>query len=420
MPGTVVVGAQWGDEGKGKIVDRLASRADLVVRFQGGNNAGHTLVVAGEKVVLHLVPSGILNPSARCVIGHGVVIDPVVLLREVDALATTGRSVHPAQLLISAGAHVILPYHVAIDTLREAARGAGAIGTTKRGIGPTYEDKASRRGIKVGEFIRPDRLRERLTDLLPERNRTIAEFGGEPLDVDVLLDQLLPVAERLAPYVTDTVEVLHEALEAGQSLLFEGAQGALLDLDHGSYPYVTSSNTIAGAACTGAGVGPTALGQVIGVVKAYCTRVGHGPFPTELDNDLGEHLRQQGREFGSTTGRPRRCGWFDAVLAKRAARLNGLTDLAVTKLDVLSGLDELAICTSYVEGTDALADSRSLDAATARYETMPGWTEDITQCGSWEELPEACRAYVERIEALVGVPATIVSVGPGREQTIER
>ena len=403
MSGTVVVGAQWGDEGKGKIVDLLAAEAALVVRFQGGNNAGHTLVVEGEKVVLHLVPSGILNPETRCVIGNGVVLDPGVLLGELDALGRSGREIRPSQLLISSEAHVILPFHVALDRLREAALGTSAIGTTKRGIGPTYEDKVARRGVRVGDFIDPARLRARLEALLPEKNRAIvAWYGGEPFDVDTLVHELAPIAERLAPYVGDSVSTLHEALESGAEVLFEGAQGTLLDVDHGSYPYVTSSNTVAGAACSGAGVGPTALTRVIGVVKAYATRVGHGPFPTELEGALGDHLRQRGHEFGSTTGRPRRCGWFDAVLARRAARLNGLTELAITKLDVLSGLPVLRIRVG--EG----------------FEELPGWNEDLTGCTRWDDLPPACRSYVERVEQLVGVPAGLVSVGPGREQTIPR
>jgi len=403
MPGTVVVGAQWGDEGKGKIVDLLAARAALVVRFQGGNNAGHTLVVEGEKVVLHLVPSGILNPDSRCVIGNGVVVDPVVLLGELDALERTGRVVSPRQLLISSEAHVILPFHVSLDTLREAAAGAAAIGTTKRGIGPAYEDKVARRGLKMGEFIDPARLRARLSRSIPDKNKAIVGwYGGEAFDVETLMRQLAPVAERLAPYVGDSVDTIHDALEGGAEVLFEGAQGTLLDVDHGSYPYVTSSNTVAGAACCGAGVGPTAIQRVIGVVKAYATRVGHGPFPTELEGPLGDHLRQRGHEFGSTTGRPRRCGWFDAVLARRAARLNGLTELAVTKLDVLSGLSIVRIRTA--EG----------------WEEHPGWNEDLTGRSTWEDLPVACQAYVRRLEELVGVPASLVSVGPGRHQTITR
>ncbi|HJN77976.1 MAG TPA: adenylosuccinate synthase [Myxococcota bacterium] len=403
MPGTVVVGAQWGDEGKGKIVDLLAARAAMVVRFQGGNNAGHTLVVDGEKVVLHLVPSGILNADTLCVIGNGVVVDPGVLLGELDALERGGRPIRPGQLLISSEAHVILPFHVALDVLREASLGAGAIGTTKRGIGPTYEDKAARRGVKVADLVDPARLRSRLEAVLPEKNKAIVGwYGGEPFEVDSLVRELAPVAARLEPFVGDSVEVVHSALEAGAEVLFEGAQGTLLDIDHGSYPYVTSSNTVAGAACCGAGVGPTAIDRVLGVVKAYATRVGHGPFPTELEGPLGEHLRQRGHEFGSTTGRPRRCGWFDAVLARRAARLNGLTELAITKLDVLSGLPELKV--------------RVGDG----WEILAGWNEDLTACTSWDALPATCRAYIERVEAVVGVRASLVSVGPGRSQTIAR
>ena len=309
MPGTVVVGAQWGDEGKGKIVDRLASQAELVVRFQGGNNAGHTLVVEGEKVVLHLVPSGILNASALCVIGNGVVLDPQVLQGELDKLAKSGRDIDPARLLISSGAHVILPWHRALDGLRETARGDGAIGTTRKGIGPAYEDKVARRGLSAGELCDPERVTQHVAAWLPEKNRMIVEwYGGEPLDLETVTSELIALGQALKPFVGDAVARVHEVLERGGEVLFEGAQGTFLDIDHGTYPYVTSSNTVAGAACAGAGVGPKDLSRVIGVLKAYTTRVGAGPFPSEVEGEVGERLRAIGREFGATTGRPRRCG----------------------------------------------------------------------------------------------------------------
>ena len=407
-PNTVVVGVQWGDEGKGKIVDMIASRADLVVRFQGGNNAGHTLVVDGVKTVLHLIPSGILHPSARCLIGNGVVVDPAVLVGELDALAKAGHDIGPARLGISAEAHVILPYHCALDALREEARGGQPIGTTRRGIGPTYEDKVARRGVRMGELVDPERLRQALERTLPEKNRMLEEwFDHAPYSLESLLEWAAPLAARLGPHVADVVSELHDACRAGKPVLFEGAQGTFLDVDHGSYPFVTSSNTVAGAACAGAGVGPKDLHEVVGVAKAYCTRVGHGPFPTELHDELGARIREVGREFGSTTGRPRRCGWFDAEMVRKAAGLNGLTALVLTKLDVLSGFESLQLGTSVDPVSGA-----------AIYETWPGWTEDLEPCRTWEDLPAACRAYVRRIEELVGVPVAVVSVGPGRDHVV--
>ncbi len=411
MPNTIVVGTQWGDEGKGKVVDVLARDAGLVVRFQGGNNAGHTLVVEGETVILHLVPSGILNPNTRCLVGNGVVVDPRVLVGELDALAARGRPVAPPRLAISGGAHVILPYHQALDKLREAARGKAAIGTTGKGIGPTYEDKVARRGVRFADFIHPDTLRARLEAVLPEKNRMIVDwYGGEPLDVQALMDELAPFAERLAPFAVDSVALLHEAVDTGTSILFEGAQGTFLDVDHGTYPYVTSSNTVAGAACAGSGIGPTAIDEVVGIVKAYTTRVGSGPFPTELTGPLGERLRAVGHEYGATTGRPRRCGWFDARLVRHAVYVNGVTRVALTKLDVLSGLEELRICTGYEGVVGVPADADRLSQVRPVYESLPGWQEDITGCRSFAALPDNCRAYVERL----------VSVGPGREQTLAR
>jgi adenylosuccinate synthase len=416
MPNVVVVGTQWGDEGKGKVVDVLSSRADVVVRFQGGNNAGHTLVVDGLKSVFHLIPSGILRPSCRCVIGPGVVIDPEVLLREIDQLAAAGRAPAPGQLLVSHEAHVILPYHRELDRLREGALGDLGIGTTKRGIGPCYEDKVARRGVRLGDLLDPAALRARLAAVLPEKNRMLVEWYGEPaLDVELLVAAHLALGERLRPFVGDAVELVHSVLDRGGSILFEGAQGTFLDIDHGSYPFVTSSTTTAGGACAGAGVGPTVIDEVVGIVKAYTTRVGAGPFPTEAHGDAGERLRAVGGEFGATTGRPRRCGWFDAPLVRRAARLNGLTRLALTKLDVLTGLSTIPVCIGYQGGS---ASGGALDGAVPIYEDLPGWSQDISACRTYADLPAPCRAYVERLQHLVGVPIELVSVGPGREQTI--
>lgn len=421
MPGTVVVGAQWGDEGKGKIVDRLASQAELVVRFQGGNNAGHTLVVEGEKVVLHLVPSGILNASALCVIGNGVVLDPQVLQGELDKLAKSGRDIGPARLLISSGAHVILPWHRSLDGLRETARGEGAIGTTRKGIGPAYEDKVARRGLSAGELCDPERVAQHVAAWLPEKNRMIVEwYGGEPLDLETVTSELISLGQGLKPFVGDAVARVHEVLERGGEVLFEGAQGTFLDIDHGTYPYVTSSNTVAGAACAGAGVGPKDLSRVIGVLKAYTTRVGAGPFPSEVEGAVGERLRSVGREFGATTGRPRRCGWFDATLAKHSARLNGLTEIALTKMDVLSGMEELKICVGYEGHAGVPTGAQAMEQVIPIYEVMPGWSEDLRGMTNWADLPKSAQAYVLRLEELVGVPMRTISTGPGREETFER
>lgn len=408
-PNIVVVGLQWGDEGKGKVVDLLAKRAALVARFQGGNNAGHTLVVDGKKVVLHVIPSGILQPSTVCVVGNGVVVDPEVMVRELDQLEASGQGVSPARLRVSTNAHMILPYHRVIDGCREEALAGHKIGTTRKGIGPVYEDKVARRGIRMCEFLDPDALRERLSALLPEKNRMLTEwYGVEPFSVDALLAWAAPLADRLRPLAADTVELVQSACARGETVLFEGAQGTFLDTDHGTYPFVTSSNTVAGNAAAGTGAGPRDLHNVVGIAKAYITRVGEGPFPTELDGDLGEALRTQGREFGSTTGRPRRCGWFDAPLLRRANALNGVSHLVLTKVDVLSGLGPLKICV----GSD--------DQGQPQFETMPGWSEDISQCRDFDDLPQACQSYVLRIEALVGVSIGLVSVGPGREAVIVR
>ena len=419
MPNVVVVGTQWGDEGKGKVVDVLSPHVDAVVRFQGGNNAGHTLVVDGEQMVLHLLPSGVLWPDCVCVVGNGVVVDPNVLLAELEELQARGHEVGGGKLVVSSRAHVILPYHLALDRLREAALGDRKIGTTHRGIGPTYEDKVARRGVIVADLLEPERLRARLAQLLPEKNQMITGwYDQEPLDLDAIVEQYAALGARLAPYVGDAVTLLHRIQRRGGSILFEGAQGTFLDVDHGTYPYVTSSNTVAGAACAGAGVGPTAIDEVVGIAKAYTTRVGTGAFPTEDEGPLGERLRAVGGEFGATTGRARRCGWFDAPMVRQAARVNGLTRIALTKLDVLSGLDEIPVCTGYRGHGDAFPDA--LDDVEPEYESVPGWSEDIQHCRSMSELPAACLKYVARIEELVGVPVELVSVGPGRSETILR
>jgi adenylosuccinate synthase len=415
----VVVGTQWGDEGKGKIVDVLAKGVGTVVRFQGGNNAGHTLVVDGEKIVLHLIPSGILNTSTKCVVGNGVVVDPVVFMGEIDDLESTGRSVGPESLVVSSSSHVVLPYHQVLDQCRERSRGVNAIGTTGKGIGPAYEDKVARRGVRMLEFVDPELLRAKLELLLPEKNRMISEwFGAEPLTVDGIIEATKDAAERIAPYVNDSIGLVHKAVTDCTGVLFEGAQGTFLDIDHGTYPFVTSSNTVAGSACAGSGIGPRYINQVIGITKAYTTRVGAGPFPTELTGEVGETMRSVGQEFGATTGRPRRCGWFDAELVRYASIVNGLTQVALTKLDVLSGMESLKICTGYHGRTSFPGSAVEMDKAVPIYEEMPGWSEDISGCRTIEELPENCIAYVRRIQELVGVKIGVLSVGPGRKENI--
>jgi len=417
MPNVIVVGTQWGDEGKGKVVDVLSRHVDAVVRFQGGNNAGHTLVVNGEQMVLHLLPSGILREHCSCVVGNGVVVDPKVLLQELRELEGRGRRIGPGQLVLSARAHVILPYHLALDRLREEAMGDRRIGTTCRGIGPTYEDKAARRGVVLGDLVDRDRLRARLESIVPDKNRMLTGWYGEPpVDIEAICEEYGALGEILAPFVGDSVGHLHGVQRRGGSILFEGAQGTFLDVDHGTYPYVTSSNTVAGAACAGSGVGPTAIDEVVGIAKAYTTRVGSGAFPTEDLGAKGERLRKVGGEFGATTGRPRRCGWFDVPLVQQAARINGLTRIALTKVDVLSGLDEIPICVGYEGAGDDFPDS--LEDAVPIYETLPGWTEDTRQCRQMSELPAACLRYVAYLEERIGVPVELVSVGPGRQETI--
>ena len=417
MPNVVVVGVQWGDEGKGKVVDVLTPGVHAVVRFQGGNNAGHTLVVNGQKLVLHLLPSGVLHPGCVCVVGNGVVVDPRVFIEEVGELQARGRELTGSDLVVSSHAHVIMPYHLALDRLRESALGDRRIGTTCRGIGPCYEDKVARRGVTVADLLDREGLQRQLEAVVPWKNREITEwYGGEPIDISAVLEAYVEYGRQLAPFVRDATAVLHAVGQHG-SILFEGAQGTFLDVDHGTYPNVTSSNTVAGAACAGSGVGPTAIDEVVGIAKAYTTRVGSGPFPTELDGELADRLQTKGAEFGATTGRPRRCGWFDAALVRQAVRINGVTRLALTKLDVLSGLSEIRVGVGY-EGWPVDGFPVSLDDAVPRYETLPGWPEDIAACRSLSELPPACQAYVRRVQELVGVPVELVSVGPDREATI--
>jgi adenylosuccinate synthase len=428
MPNVVVVGAQWGDEGKGKVVDLLTEHAQVVVRFQGGNNAGHTLVVGGQKTVLHLIPSGILHQGKTCVIGNGVVVDPAVLVGEIDALKTRGFLKDDAHLLISDNAHVIFPWHKLLDTFREKARGGSAIGTTGRGIGPAYEDKVARRGIRVRDLLQRERLQRRVEERLPvvlEELRELCRKAGEPvpeLDAAKLLADFSALGERLRPHVGDASLFLAGQVARGARILFEGAQGTLLDVDHGTYPYVTSSNCVAGNAAVGSGLGPTAIDKVMGISKAYTTRVGGGPFPTELTDALGEHLRKVGDEFGATTGRPRRCGWLDGVVLRYAVRVNGLDSLSLTKMDVLSGLKSLQLCNAYeLDGqriTELPGDYEELARVKPVYETMPGWDEKLAGVRTFDELPENAKRYVRRVEEISGVPVTCISVGADRGETI--
>jgi adenylosuccinate synthase len=418
-----IIGAQWGDEGKGKIVDLFTNDADIVVRFQGGNNAGHTLVVDGKKTVLHLIPSGALHPNKLCIIGNGVVVDPEVLLEEVTALKRQGHFTDDAQLRISEEAHLIMPYHKAIDQARERLRGEGMIGTTGRGIGPAYEDKVARVGIRFIDLLEEETFQEKLQRNIEEKNIYLkAILKEKTLDFKKLLDSYSVYREKLRIYVTNTGLVLDQAMRAGKQVLFEGAQGTLLDVDHGTYPFVTSSNTVAGGACSGTGVGPRHIDQVIGISKAYTTRVGSGPFPTEVHGHEGETLKREGVEFGATTGRPRRCGWFDAVAVRHAVRVNGITGIALTKLDVLTGFKEIPICTAYRYDGKALHDfpasSKVMQNAQPVYERMEGWETPLDQAREFSALPAHAQKYVRRLEQLVETEIILVSVGPGREQTI--
>ncbi len=423
MPNVVVIGAQWGDEGKGKVVDLLTEHADVVVRFQGGNNAGHTLVVGGQKTVLHLIPSGILHPGKACVIGNGVVVDPDVLAHEIAELKARGLLQDDGQLVLSLDAHVIMPWHKAIDVAREQRMGDAKIGTTGRGIGPTYEDKVARRGLRVRDLLDEARLARKVRERIATARDELTRLGATlDLDEATVVRKYADLGKRLVPYAKDASLWLHGAIKAGKSLLFEGAQGTLLDVDHGTYPFVTSSNTVAGNAATGAGVGPTAIDRVIGISKAYSTRVGGGPYPTELKDATGEKLRQLGGEFGATTGRPRRCGWIDALALRYAARVNGLDGIALTKLDVLTGFPEIKIAVGYRCGDQTFdempSDLETLERCEAVYEALPGWTEKLDGVRRWEDLPKTARTYVERVAELTGVKIVAVSVGADRGETI--
>ncbi|OQW76422.1 MAG: adenylosuccinate synthase [Proteobacteria bacterium ST_bin11] len=418
----VVIGTQWGDEGKGKLVDLLTEQAAAVVRFQGGHNAGHTLVINGEKTVLHLIPSGVLHEGVQCLIGNGVVLCPEALLKEIEILEQSGVPVK-SRLQISEACALILPIHVAIDQAREKARGSKAIGTTGRGIGPAYEDKVARRGLRAGDLRNSDEFAVRLKELVDYHNFMLVNYyHTDPVDYDAVLANTLRLGEIIKPMLTDVGEAIYSYQKQGENLLFEGAQGALLDIDHGTYPYVTSSNTTAGGAATGTGVGPLALDYVLGITKAYSTRVGNGPFPTELLNHYGEHLGVKGHEFGATTGRKRRCGWFDAVSMRKSAQLNSLSGICLTKLDVLDGLDKIGICTAYkingqiTETAPLGADQYA--ACEAVIEEMPGWSGATAGVTDFAQLPENAKAYIARIEQLVGVKVTILSTGPERNETI--
>lgn len=423
MSTKVVIGAQWGDEGKGKIIDILAQQSEVVVRSQGGNNAGHTVEADGKQYKLHLIPSGILNPETLCIIGNGVVVDPGVLLEELDMLAAEG--VTTDHLKIDLRTHIIMPYHLVLDGLMEQARGNADIGTTKKGIGPCYMDKAERIGIRFCDLLDASLFEQKARENTEYKNKLITKvFGGEAIDADSFIKTYLGYAERLRPYAADTTPLLYDAVKSGKKVLFEGAQGTLLDLDLGTYPYVTSSHPISGGVCVGTGIGPTLIEECIGVMKAYTTRVGKGPFPTELFDEVGETIRNVGHEFGATTGRPRRCGWFDAVIGRFSVRTSGLTGIALNKLDTLTGIGDLKICTGYRKGDTVLNDFPASLTELAEcepiYEVLPGWDEDITGIRSFDALPEAVKNYVLRVEELCGADVVMVGVGPNREQNIVR
>ncbi len=418
----VVIGSQWGDEGKGKIVDLLTDQANVVTRFQGGHNAGHTLVIGGKKTVLHLIPSGILRDNVQCMIGNGVVVALDALLKELSMLKDQGIPASE-RLKISDSCPLILPYHIALDQAREIARGAKKIGTTGRGIGPAYEDKVARRGLRMGDLFQPVFFAEKLKETMEYHNFMLKNyFKTDEVDYQATLDDVMSMAEEVKPMVADVTELLYQLSKKGESVLFEGAQGALLDIDHGTYPYVTSSNTTSGGACTGAGVGPVNIDYVLGITKAYTTRVGEGPFPTELDDEIGNHLGVKGHEFGATTGRKRRCGWFDGVALRRAIQINGMTGLCITKLDVLDGLESIGLCIGYEfngeihntppSGADAIAACKPV------YETLPGWSENTFGVTNFDALPENARAYLRRLEEVCETPIDIISTGPDRKETI--
>ena len=422
MANAVIVGTQWGDEGKGKIVDLLAEYAEVVVRFQGGNNAGHTMVVGDEQLITHLIPSGILQQKL-CMIGNGVVVDPEVLIKELDNLADRGVDIGSDKLKISERAHLIMPYHKQVDHAREKFKGDKKIGTTGRGIGPAYEDKATRRGIRFIDLLDPEEFRERVNAIVDEKNFYLKNYlSADTLDGSEIIKQYETYAERLAPHIANISIIIDRAIKKGQQILFEGAQGTHLDIDHGTYPFVTSSNTLAGNACCGAGIGPGAITDVIGIVKAYTTRVGQGPFPAELFDEIGDQIQEKGAEFGATTGRRRRCGWLDTVILRNSVRLNGLTGLTITKLDVLGGLESLKICTAYQYKDKILNDFpaslKVLGECKPVYETLPGWPEDISGSKKMNDLPVNAINYLNRIEELVETPIDIISIGAERKQTI--
>ncbi|MDR0307438.1 MAG: adenylosuccinate synthase [Chitinispirillales bacterium] len=424
MPNAVIVGTQWGDEGKAKVIDYLTEKSDIIIRFQGGSNAGHTVIADGRKFVFHLVPSGIISPGKICIVGNGVVIDAQQLLHEIDELEKSGISID-GRLLVSDLAHLVLPYHKALDNASESSRGGGKIGTTGRGIGPAYADKVLRTGIRTGDLFDWEVFSSKFKANFISAKSQVEEQGNAwfDLDEDSILDKYKAVRDRLTPLIKDTSHYIFEASRQGKQLLFEGAQGTFLDIDHGTYPFVTSSNTVAGCACTGAGVGPLSIDHCVGIVKTYTTRVGNGPFPTELNDSTGELLRKVGHEFGSTTGRPRRCGWFDSVMVRKSIQLNGITRLAFTKLDVLNDLDEIKVCTHYeIDGQvtgQYPSCSQKLERAEPVYETLPGWKCDISECKEFEALPKHAVNYINRLRELCyNIPALIVSVGPDRSQTM--
>jgi adenylosuccinate synthase len=423
MPASVILGAQWGDEGKGKITDLLSEKADMVVRYQGGNNAGHTIVVGTDKFALSLIPSGVLYPTVTPVIGNGCVIDPKVMLEEMETLRR--RGIDPSKVLLSGNAHLIMPYHRKLDAVIERYLGDAMIGTTKRGIGPAYMDKYSRFGIRVQDLFDPKIFREKLEVAVKDKNKQLVKVYNQlPLDVDDIYTEYMGYAEKLDPHIADTSLAVWRAIKDGKNVLFEGAQGTLLDIDHGTYPFVTSSNPTAGGAPVGSGIGPKDIDNVLGVVKAYISRVGTGPFPTELDDEIGDRLIDIGGEYGTVTGRRRRCGWLDTVALRYAVRVNGLTEIALTKLDVLSHFDSIKIATAYRSGEERFTEmprqQRVLYNCTPEYEEFPGWNEDISSMTTWNELPEAAKRYVEHIEEIAGVPITTVSVGPSRAATLTR
>lgn len=420
MPNVVVVGTQWGDEGKGKIVHLITDRFDIVARYQGGHNAGHTVIIQDDKYILHLIPSGILHPEKVCVIGNGVVVDPVALEKELEMLKDFEVK---DRLFISDRSHLIMPYHRAVEAAEENRLAEGRIGTTSRGIGPCYEDKVGRRGIRLGDLSYPELFRAKLETNLALKNEILIHlYKAEPLDAEQIYVSYMKLAPQILPLVTDTAEYLNGAIQSGKSILFEGAQGTLLDLDHGTYPYVTSSNATAGGACIGTGVGPGAIDGTIGIAKAYTTRVGEGPFPTELTGQIGEHLRSKGAEFGASTGRPRRCGWFDAVVVRYACLINNLDTLVVTKLDVLDELDEIRICVGYEREGKILdrfpMQMSVLEEVTPTYETHPGWKTDTSKIQDYQDLPKAARDYLDRISKLIKTDISIISIGPERDETI--